>query len=99
MLLQNRHQVQWRQSFSKYMQSLELYHCSFGTFYLNNELYVFLPANSGLTVQTVIGPCEANCPNDNSKKNRGIPAMTSMTAYGMRKVPVTEVTTFTCRTN
>jgi hypothetical protein len=47
----------------------------------------------------VTGPCEANCPNDNSKKNRGMPAMTNMTAYGMRKVPVTEVRTFTCRTH
>lgn len=44
--------------------------------------------NIGLTAHAVIGPWDENCPNDNSRKNNGMPAINSIIAYGIRKAPV-----------
>ena len=50
-----------------------------------------LPMNAGLTDHTVIGPCDANWPNDSSKKNKGIPAIHNIMAYGIRKAPAMNI--------
>lgn len=46
-----------------------------------------LPLNRGTARHIEIGPSEANCPNANSIKNRGIPQMSNIMAYGIRKAP------------
>ena len=49
----------------------------------------------GLTFQIAMGPRDANCPKESSRKKRGIPTMASMMKYGMRKAPATTTTTTT----
>ena len=52
-----------------------------------------LPLKRGLSLQIEMGDSDANCPNDTSRKNRGIPHRVMNNRYGMRNtaenIPIT----------
>ena len=45
---------------------------------------MYLPLKSGLSLQMVIGESDANCPNDVSMKNSGIPHTVMNRMYGIK---------------
>ncbi len=51
-----------------------------------------LPLAMGMAFHIVMGPRLANWPNDNSKKNMGIPTKINISTYGMRNAPATRNT-------